>query len=95
MSQFGYIYLYKPEHADANTGGYIFEHRLVVCEHIKRRLDKHEIIHHLNGDRQDNRLENLGITNRKTHLFIHFDPKLHSEKIKEIRKAKYWSTKKN
>ena len=58
MHKAGYVMLRRPDHPRA-SGGYVFEHILVVEQQLGRHLLPDETIHHLNGVRDDNRIENL------------------------------------
>ena len=69
----GYVLIYSPNHQDANPQGYVREHRLVMAESLGRELEKTEIIHHINGIRDDNRAENLVIEDRKSHRTFYID----------------------
>jgi hypothetical protein len=60
----GYRLVFRPEHPNANRGGYILEHRLVMSEQLGRPLTAHEDVHHKNGIRADNRPENLELRPR-------------------------------
>lgn len=53
----------------ANQKYYI--HRLVMESHLGRKLEDYETVHHINGDKTDNRIDNLRIMSKKEHLRLH------------------------
>ncbi len=59
LSKSGYKYLGIKGHPLANRHGRVAEHKLVMSNHLGRLLYKGETVHHKNGIRDDNRIENL------------------------------------
>lgn len=56
----GYVVVFKKGHPNCRNGqGSIYQHVLIMSEYLGRPLRKGEIIHHKNGIRDDNRIENL------------------------------------
>lgn len=68
-NQYGYrLVLVPPNHKFScmrTSTGYVLEHRLVMAETLGRPLHKYETVHHINGNREDNRPENLQVRKGK------------------------------
>jgi hypothetical protein len=59
----GYILIKNRKHPFCDKQGYVLEHRLVMEKYLERYLTKQEFVHHKNGIKNDNRIENL-------HLYV-------------------------
>ena len=66
----GYIMVRRPGHPSASSWGYVREHVIVWEEAHQQRLPKGWVIHHMNGDKKDNRLNNLIALSHKHHAHI-------------------------
>lgn len=64
LSNTGYVYITRAGHPNAKYKGRMFEHTFVMAEHLGRPLKKGESVHHKNGVRNDNRIENLELWSR-------------------------------
>ena len=77
----GYVLIRQEGHPKAlDRGKYVREHVLIMENKIGRYLQEGEIVHHINGIKSDNRLENLILMKTGKHSSLH--------RKKEIRKGR-------
>jgi hypothetical protein len=71
-------YPYKQKKLKARN---VTEHRWRMEMHVGRRLGRFEFVHHINGDKRDNRLDNLEIVTPKEHAQRHGQQKYPLTKV--------------
>lgn len=72
LSVSGYRVRYMPDHPMSDKAGRLLEHRLVMSEHLGRLLESHEVVHHKDGNRSNNAIENLELLqSHKEHVAVH------------------------
>lgn len=67
----GYVLVYVPHHPNAHKDGYVMYHTVVMERAIGRYLTPDEVVHHINHNRADNRIENLQLMTKKQHCAMH------------------------
>ena len=72
-----YVYITKRDHPNAKADGRIKRSRLIMSEHLGRPLKDGEQVHHINGKKSDDRLENLIIMTHEKHRSIHWSGDKH------------------
>jgi hypothetical protein len=72
----GYLYVVIEGHPMADSRGRVLLHRYVMSNHIGRNLFDSEIVHHINRDLADNRIENLKIMSMGEHTKLHHPKKI-------------------
>lgn len=88
-TQAGYRQILCPEHPRADSSGYVMEHILVWERATGVPIPKNCCIHHLNGNKIDNRIQNLCMMLHTAHTVFHHQGKKRSEETKnKIREAR-------
>lgn len=67
----GYIYEKCPSHPKTNNTGWVYQHVLIIEKMLGRFLQDDECVHHKNGIKHDNRLENLEVLKIGQHHTMH------------------------
>ena len=85
----GRVGVFAPEHPSANSSGYVLRYRFLMEQEIGRLLTSEEIVHHVNGNPMDDRLENLAVITRGGHSSIHRHRKLDYDEVERLMKGGY------
>ena len=71
MHSCGYVLKREKKHQKADKLGFVYEHRFNIENIIGRVLKRDEIVHHKDGDRTNNKKENLVILTQTEHSRLH------------------------
>ena len=85
----GYVEIWKPDHPNASTKGYVLEHRLVMSEFLGRPLLSSEDVHHKDMDKTNNDISNLELLTRSQHAKYHETNAKNKHKRKQTFKCEY------
>jgi hypothetical protein len=66
-----YWYVWAPEHPNATKAGYVAEHRLAMSQSLGRPLAPGEVVHHIDGNPENNELSNLMVFAKNSEHLRH------------------------
>lgn len=67
----GYVLVYRPDHPKSDRCGYILEHIVEAEKKLGRFMFAHEVVHHIDGKKDNNKIENLEVMTQSEHIKIH------------------------
>ena len=71
VSKGDYLYAIVPEHPKRTKNNYVLAHRVIVENFLGRLLNDDEVVHHINENKKDNRIENLQVLSASEHAKLH------------------------
>lgn len=80
----GYIRVSRPDHPFCDGKGYVLEHRLVMEAFLGRYLDDFEKVHHCDGNKSNNEIENLDLISLCEHTSMHHRGKSKKKSVGKI-----------
>jgi hypothetical protein len=83
----GYVYQLCPNHPRCDIHGRVLQHRLVMEKKLGRFLYDWELVHHLNGQKDDNHPDNLEVAIGQNEHMKRHSRRYNKNLIAQIRKA--------
>jgi len=71
VSKGDYYYAIVLDHPNRTKNNYVLLHRIIMENHLGRILNANEVVHHINGNKKDNRIENLEVMIDREHSSHH------------------------
>jgi hypothetical protein len=71
VSKGDYYYAVVTNHPKRTTNNYVLLHRVLMENHLGRILNDNEVVHHINEQKKDNRIENLEVLDFREHIRFH------------------------